>query len=75
MKKAILLFSVIGIVTLASSCKKDYVCQCEANANGITAESTVNINDTKKNAEEQCESAKASLETQVGSGTASCSLN
>lgn len=73
MKKYLVLGAIVSVAFI--SCKKDYTCECTANAAGVTSTSTISIKDTKKNAEEDCESAKASLETQYGTGTASCTLN
>ena len=74
MKKVVLLLALGGFFMM-TSCKKEYSCDCTVNATGITAETSVKITDTKKNAEEECESAKAELENEYGSGTASCTLN
>ena len=73
MKKTLLIVGVLSLFFV--SCKKDFVCECTANANGVTSSATVNIKDTKKNAEELCEEAKVSMESTAGSGTASCTLN
>jgi hypothetical protein len=64
--------AAVALISL-SSCKKDYVCECEVETSGISTPIDVAINDSKKSdAEDACDSA----ETTYGSGasTASCTL-
>ncbi|MBM3164077.1 MAG: hypothetical protein FJZ80_01330 [Bacteroidetes bacterium] len=56
MKKMLLIFG-LGLFLMAS-CKKDYTCTCTGFIDGEEfpgASSSVTINDTKSNAEEQCD--------------------
>lgn len=72
--KKVILFGIVGfaLITLSTSCKKNWVCRCDA---GTTYETTRAINKkTKKNAEKECEGA-----VQVGvvsfSGDNNCYLD
>lgn len=75
--KNLLLLSSALVVFGATSCKKDYTCVCTASASSgsssASSTSTFTINDTKKNAKEECEGG-ASASTIGGSSSSSCEL-
>lgn len=49
--------AAVAMISL-SSCKKDYVCECEYDMGGTTASTTYTFNDVKKDdAEASCDNA------------------
>ncbi len=67
--KKIIVLTTLGILTLVS-CKKDYTCECTNTFLTNTYTTSSEINDTKKNAEKECESGSSS-----GNGSSSiCKL-
>lgn len=52
--------AAVALISL-SSCKKDYVCECEYSQGGATGTATYNFNDAKKkDAESSCDAAEES---------------
>lgn len=67
--KKVILFAAAGLFVLAS-CKKDYTCECTSTNGGATATASTTINDTKKNAEQECEAQNES----AGTYTKTCKI-
>jgi Ni/Co efflux regulator RcnB len=71
MKKLVLSIAALALVaTTMTSCKKDYTCECTTTALGITVSEEKTINDTKKNAEAECDKG----DLNVSGITTSCSI-
>lgn len=74
MRKLVLGIAVVGLVGFVS-CKKDYTCDCKVDAPGVSVESSLELNGFKEDdASSSCESTKAELDEEYGSGTAECNL-
>lgn len=73
MKKLVLL-GAVGFLFAFSACKKEYTCECTSTAAGVSATSSTTIKDTKKNAEEACETGSASSSVGGLTASASCTL-
>lgn len=73
MKKITFLTVVLAGLALAS-CKKDYTCECTATAGGISATSSVTINDTKKKAEDACTAKNSSASVGGASSSTTCKI-
>jgi peptidoglycan hydrolase CwlO-like protein len=73
-KKVFFVAAAIAVLSL-SSCKKDYVCDCEVSALGITVPgSSVNINDARENdAQQECDDLEDELSSSQAS--VSCTLS
>ena len=69
MKKVLFSALVLGAMTLVS-CKKEYTCSCSFSGNGVSGTASTTIKDTKKNAQEECESGSAT----ANGTTTTCSL-
>jgi hypothetical protein len=48
--------SLLFIIIISASCKKDYVCECKG---GFSTPSNTTFHDTKKNAEKSCKEQPA----------------
>lgn len=62
--KKVFVVAVLSVFALAS-CKKDYTCECEISGDTISGTYTEVINDTKKKAEEKCDSYDESANGQT----------
>ena len=75
MKKFAVL-AVAAIFTLGlTSCKKDYTCKCTTTSAGISASTSITINDTKKKAKDACDALNTSANVGGISSTTSCSID
>jgi len=56
------LFIGLGVLAMigATSCKKDYTCECTVTGNGTTASSSATSKMTKKDAQEWCDETSSS---------------
>ena len=54
MKKVFVIASV-GMLMFATSCKKDYTCECTVDILGFTSTASTTLNATKKDAKTACE--------------------
>ena len=57
-----------------ASCKKDYTCECTSTAAGVSSTASTTINDTKKNAEAECDEGDASATAGGITSTVECTL-
>lgn len=65
--------AAVAMISL-SSCKKDYVCECDYEYAGQTMAASTEINDAKKDdAESACDSFES--QTESAGGTATCTLS
>lgn len=71
--KVKLILSVVAVSFLAlTSCKKDWNCTCKAGGFSIDAETIKD--ETKNNAEAECDDIEADAQSSFGSGV-NCSIN
>ena len=68
MKKVFFIGMLFGGLAL-TSCKKDYTCECTETSGGSST--SVTINDTKSNAEEECDSGSSTTTSGVNA-TSTC---
>lgn len=71
MKKLIIAVAVLGVATLFTSCKKDYVCECTMDAGGASTTVSYDLkNASKKDAKDAC----TNYETGMAGVTLKCNL-
>lgn len=68
-----MLFAAVLMVA-ATSCKKDYTCECTVNAAGITTSSSTTINATKSDAEDACNAGDATSTVLGTTYSTSCEI-
>ncbi len=82
MKKALLIAGVL-VATTATSCKKNYTCDCDITIDvpvlgNVTSFTSETIRAKKKDAEQQCKNTenntRANLTATGGTGTVKCTL-
>ncbi len=70
MKKVLFVAAIAAFAFGATSCKKDYTCECSTTVNGETFTTSAEYKDVKKkDAEDSCEAANS-----AGGATTTCSL-
>lgn len=74
MKKLFISVSALAIIGLASSCKKEYTCECTMTSGGFSTTASTTIEDKKADAEDKCTKENGTTEENGVEVTLDCKL-